>query len=110
MDSSPYPQIVRHHEHEYQLVRTQPYTRKSDGQATVLLVWQGRCAICSDTFELTTGATPNPANMVRTCQEHRALTGGPTTAEARKRRAAGAHRGRQVARANARQRHVRAAG
>lgn len=46
----------------YVLVSTAPYTRKSDGGASILLHWEGRCADCGQTFYATTGLSSNGVN------------------------------------------------
>ncbi len=58
-------------EQAYELVATEPYTRKTDGKPTRLLLWETCCATdgCDVSFRATTGMAVSSLN--RRCEGHR---------------------------------------
>ena len=64
----PIGQVVMSNGQHHELVRAEPHTRL-DGQATTLLVWRTRCAVCAELFEWRSPiSTKGPS---RRCLEHR---------------------------------------
>lgn len=53
----------------FDLVRVEPYERKTDGMASRLLTWAGRCADCGEPIEATSGLVVSP--LRRRCDLHR---------------------------------------
>ena len=55
----------------YELVEAEPYTRKTDGRPSRLLVWETSCAAdgCGASFRTKTGMTVTSLN--RRCEGHR---------------------------------------
>ena len=58
-------------EQVYELVDSEPYTRKSDGKPSRLLIWETCCPTqgCETTFRVTTGCSVTTLN--RRCEGHR---------------------------------------
>jgi len=54
----------------YELIETLPYTRKNDGKASHLLIWQTHCAECGESFQIKTSMIIRGVN--RRCEKHRA--------------------------------------
>jgi hypothetical protein len=60
--------IIVHDGQRYELVRTEPYTRR-DGHETTLLVWCSGCAECGAPFEFLTSLRKDGLN--RRCDGHK---------------------------------------
>lgn len=54
----------------YQLVRVEPYERKTDGMPSRLLTWAGHCADCGDPIEVQSGLVVS--TLTRRCELHKA--------------------------------------
>jgi len=61
-------------EQVYELVAVEPYTRKSDGKPSRLLVWETSCpaAGCGETFRPKSGLTVT--SLARRCDAHREVS------------------------------------
>ena len=53
----------------YRLVELIPYTRKTDQQQTMLLIWETRCPVCDEVFRVQT--SKRIYNINRRCEKHR---------------------------------------
>ena len=66
-------QRTRQGMHAYTLKAVAPYTTRA-GSPSIVLTWEGRCAVCGQPFVIRTGRKPNRW-ITRTCPEHRGLAG-----------------------------------
>jgi hypothetical protein len=58
---------------------TEDFTRRSDGKASTLIVWDGSCTVCQAAFTVKTGLRMK--TITKRCASHRAR-GVPATAQA----------------------------
>jgi hypothetical protein len=52
-------------------VTVEPYTRRRDGSASLLIRWRGKCCHCGAAYEVTGGA--NVEKLAKTCEQHRGM-------------------------------------
>ena len=73
-DNKPFSNLQAHPRfidgQRYDCVGSEPYTRR-DGRQTTLLVWETRCPVCNQPFELRTPAQSRNFTPSRRCQKHK---------------------------------------